>query len=186
MLKSYIYIVTSLYLILVNYSCNITTEIFQVTDVKTTYVSKGPLDNYELSVDLVNTKFIITDSFMLINELMKDNPDNIINEEFGDTIYFERVMEIQKKTKSDGYNQYPYEDLSSCINDANVKNCVINQTFFELIRADGLTTMNATISKQGKYGQYCVLFDLGKKRKVLYFENDFLLLDLRILNRKHR
>lgn len=176
-LTNYLIIITVVF----NIQCsaqNHTSDVWVIRKIKTNYVQRGVNDKYELPNELKGKRIQIQDSAIILAVIYKYYKGLALNDEFGDSIFFNKKIYF-KRCEDDNLNiQYPGNEFLDCITNI-IDTCNIGGTFLTLlgVKEDGI---NALVSISVKHSKSrCILFILKKNKEVvLYSENDSLLLFL--------
>ena len=168
-------------MVLLNSQCSTqkSSTVWKIVGIKTNYVKKGLVDDYELPYGLRGKEVEIEDSLLIISEIRRSHVDTAFRDEFGDTIKFKKKIFFRKIEDDELSIQYPGDEFTECIL-SNNDTCSISETFLNLlgVNANGV---NAYLSSPGKHSKTkCVLFIVKEKKElVLFSESDFLLFFLR-------
>jgi hypothetical protein len=154
-------------------------NVWHVQNVKTNYVPKGILDTgyYKPPKYLKGKRIITNDSILILTDIRMNYIASALTNEFSDTIILEKKVLFKKLNDDKTNKMYPGDEFIECVQHNN-DTCFASESFFNLLgfKED---VINAYISPVGKHSKTkLILFLLKENKKVLYSENDFLLLFL--------
>lgn len=150
-----------------------------VSDVKTTYVEKGPRDRYEIPNWLIGKRMVFTDSLMMIGEIRNNYPGSSLHGDYKDSVAIVWSTRFLRRSGSALDLRYPDDEITLCAVELT-DTCTISDEFMKLIEVNDSDVM-AYVSEIGSHSATrCFVFVTKEgEEMVLFSPNDSILLFLR-------